>query len=205
MVMICKYQKSYIKNSLDKLLESSIENTETICKYIIAEQNEINIKESTKEGKIKVLVDLVKFLNYIELNKVSKEDILCYLNRYRKSEEIDPEHCWIGTSNNRQLILLKFFRWLNDPDNHDRKKRKTPTCMSGVKRLTRKEISRYSPSDLWTPREAEVFLKYCPSKRDKAYLSMALDTSARPHELLNIKIEDVKFKTSADGLKQYAE
>ena len=35
-----------------------------ICDYIIAEQNEINIKESTKEGKIKVLLDLLKFLNY---------------------------------------------------------------------------------------------------------------------------------------------
>ena len=51
--MICKYQKSYIKNSLDKLLDNYIENTEIICKYITAEQNEINIKESTKEGKIK--------------------------------------------------------------------------------------------------------------------------------------------------------
>jgi hypothetical protein len=39
-VMTCKYQKSYIRNSLDKLLDNSIENTETICKYIIAEQND---------------------------------------------------------------------------------------------------------------------------------------------------------------------
>jgi hypothetical protein len=57
--MICKYQNS-IRKSLDKLLEKSVENTEIICKYIIAEQNEINIKESTKEGKIKVIEGLVK-------------------------------------------------------------------------------------------------------------------------------------------------
>lgn len=72
---ICKYQKPYIKNSLDKLLENNIENGEIICNYIIAEQNEINIKESTKEGKIKVLIDLLKFLNYKDLKKVTKEDI----------------------------------------------------------------------------------------------------------------------------------
>jgi hypothetical protein len=35
--------------------------------------------------------------------------------------------------------------------------------MTGIKRLTRKEVSRYKPSDLWTIRECEIFLKYCPS------------------------------------------
>jgi integrase len=77
--------------------------------------------------------------------------------------------------------------------------------MKGVKRLSRKEVSRYKPSDLRTARESEVFLKYCPSKRDRAFFAMAMDTSARPHELLNLKIEDLKFKTSSDGSKQYAE
>lgn len=106
---ICKYQKPYIRKSLDKLFENSIGNTEIICKYIIAEQNEVNIKESTKEGKIKVLVDLIKFLDFKDLQDITKEDILSYLNRYRKSEVIDPNHSWIGTWNNRHLILLKFF------------------------------------------------------------------------------------------------
>ena len=51
-IAICKYQKIFIIKSLDKLLEISPGNTEIICKYIIAEQNEINIKESTKEALI---------------------------------------------------------------------------------------------------------------------------------------------------------
>jgi hypothetical protein len=37
------------------MLEKSIENAKIICNYIIAEQNEINIKKSTKEGKIRFL------------------------------------------------------------------------------------------------------------------------------------------------------
>ncbi|MDN5847844.1 MAG: site-specific integrase, partial [Candidatus Nitrosocosmicus sp.] len=202
---ICKYQKPFIRKSLDRLLEISFENTETICKYIIAEQNEINIKESTKEGKIKVLVDLVKFLDYKDLKKVTKEDIFSYLNRYRKPEEADPQHRWIGTWNNRHLILLKFFRWLYDPDNSDIKNRKSPKCMNGIKRLTRREVSRYKPSDLWTAKECEVFLKYCPSKRDRAFISMAIDTSCRPSELLNLRLEDIQFKANSNGTKQYAE
>jgi integrase len=103
------------------------------------------------------------------------------------------------------MVLLKFFRWLNDPNNPDSKNRKIPKCMTGIRRLTRREVSRYKPSDLWTIKECEIFLKHCPSKRDRAFLSMALDTSARPHEILSLKIEDIQFRISTDGLKQYAE
>jgi integrase len=77
--------------------------------------------------------------------------------------------------------------------------------MIGMKRLRRREVPRYKPADLWTQRECDVFLKYCPSKRDKAYLSMALDTSCRPSELLNLRVEDIKFKSNSNGTKQYAE
>ena len=167
-ISICKYQRLFIKKSLNKILEISPSNTDIICKYIIAEQNEINIKESTKEGKIKVLINLVKFLDFKDFPDITKEDIFSYLNRFRKSEDDDPDHRWIGTWNNRHMVLLKFFRWFHDQDNPDIKNRKYPDCMRGIKRLGRKEVSRYKPSDLWTSRESEVFLKYCPSKRDKA-------------------------------------
>ena len=82
--LICKHQKQFIITSLKKLLDNSIENTKIICNYIIAEQNEINIKESTKEGKIKVLVDFVNFTNYKNLEKITKVDVLSYLNKFRK-------------------------------------------------------------------------------------------------------------------------
>jgi integrase len=102
------------------------------------------------------------------------------------------------------MIFLKFFRWLYNKDEPDQRKRITPLCMQGIKRLTRKEKSPYKPSDLWTEEEHELFLKYCPSKRDKAFHAMANDTSARPHELLNLKIKDIVFKRAENGI-QYAE
>ena len=67
-------------------------------------------------------------------------------------------------------------------------------CMRRIKRLWRKEVSRYKTSDLWTWEEGEVFLKYCPSKRDKAYLFMVLDTSFRLSELLNLHLISVTPK-----------
>ena len=38
----------------------------------------------------------------------------------------------------------------------------------------------------------------------QSFHAMANDTSARPHELLNLKIKDIKFKITSDGI-QYAE
>jgi hypothetical protein len=84
---ICKYQKKYVKNSLGNLLEKSPNNTKVICKYIITEQNEINIKELTKEGKIKTLIDIAKFLDFKDFDGMTKENIFSYLNRFRKSED----------------------------------------------------------------------------------------------------------------------
>ncbi len=63
-LLICKDQKHYVQKLLNDLLEKSKENALIISDYIIAEQNEINLKDSTKEGKIKVLADLLKFLNH---------------------------------------------------------------------------------------------------------------------------------------------
>jgi integrase/recombinase XerD len=73
----------------------------------------------------------------------------------------------------------------------------------GIKRLKRKEISCYKPSDLWTQEDDLVFLKWVTNKRDRCYHTMARDLSARPHEILNLRIKDVVFKTA--GNKQYAE
>jgi integrase/recombinase XerD len=73
----------------------------------------------------------------------------------------------------------------------------------GIKQLKRKEISCYKPSDLWSQEDDLLFLKWATDKRDRSYHTMARDLSARPHEILNLKIKDIVFKT--DGNKQYAE
>jgi integrase len=74
----------------------------------------------------------------------------------------------------------------------------------GIKQLKRKEISCYKPSDLWTQEDDLVFLKWVTNKRDRCYHTMARDLSARPHEILNLKIKDIVFKTVVGG-KQYVE
>ena len=72
------------------MAQESVTNVTVICEYIIAEKNEINIKESTKEGKIKCLVRLSTYLNHKSFYTISKQDVLNYLNSLKKPECTDP-------------------------------------------------------------------------------------------------------------------
>jgi integrase len=202
---ITKYSsKPYYRQALLKLAKINSDNANIICDYILAEQTEINIKESTKEGKIKVLIWLSNRLDNKLYHLMTKNDLLEYLNSLRRPASEDPTCKWIGSYNGRQMILLKFFKWLYNPNEPNAKARLNPPCILGVKKLPRQEKSPYKPSSLWEAREHAVFLKYCPSKRDRCYHALANDMSARPHEILNLKIRDILFKVTEDSI-QYAE
>ena len=54
--------KLYFNKILKKLVEKNSDNANIICEYIIAEETELNIKNSTKESRIKVLVWISNFL-----------------------------------------------------------------------------------------------------------------------------------------------
>jgi integrase len=119
-------------------------------------------------------------------------------------------HKWVGTYNLGVVILYRFFKWLYYPDVSDPKRRnelsaleKKPDCIIGIKQLKRKEVSCYKPTDLWTQEDDLIFLKWVTNKRDRCYHTMARDLSARPHEILRLRIRDIVFKTARN--KQYAE
>jgi hypothetical protein len=95
-------------------------------------------------------------------------------------------------------MLSKFFKWLYYP-NEDFRKRLIPNCMQGIRKLPRKEKTSYKPSDIWEVREHAMSLKYCPYKRDNCYYALARDMSARPHEILNLKLIYKKCVIGAMG------
>jgi integrase len=132
------------------------------------------------------------------------------LDKCRKLESEDPLHKWIGSYDVKRVILTRFFKWLYYPGIDSPKKRnelsseeRKPECIMGIAKLKRKEISCYKPSDLWTQEDDLLFLKWVTNKRDRCYHTMARDLSARPHEILNLKIKDIVFKTV--DKYQYAE
>jgi integrase len=194
----------YVSRIYRELAEINPENARIIYEYIEAEKLEINIKESTKADKIKKLCWLSRYLNHKSFKNMTKQDVVNYLDSIRKPDSEDPGHRSIGTYNGIRMVLLKFFRWLYNPDEQDHRKRTTPPCMNGIKELPRKEKSPYRPEDMWKSEDHAIFLKYCNVPRDRCWHAMANDTSARPHELLRLKIKDIIFKKSNNGI-QYAE
>jgi hypothetical protein len=141
---ITEHQRRYIRNIFLMMTQVNPTNASTLYDYIVAQQNELNIKESTKESSIKRIIWLSAYLNYKPFHEVTKDDILAYLNsRVKKPVAVDPTHKWIGTYNGTQMVLSSFFKWLYNPDEPDTRKRITPPCMRGTKRLPRQEKSPF--------------------------------------------------------------
>ena len=138
-----------------------------------------------------------------QFKDMTREDILSFLDSLRRIESVDPLHKWIGTYNVYRIQLMRFFKWLYSPD-IGQKNRPKPSIIENIPQLKRKEKSIYKPTDLWTPEDDSLFLKYCPNARDRCYHTMSRDSAARPHELLKLRTKDVVFKLTPDK-KQYAE
>jgi len=94
------------------------------------------------------IVYLENYHKHKDLDKLDRNDIVTFLDSYRKSETVDPLHRWVGTYNIRLMIIYKFFRWLNSL-NHNKlaemttTERIVPPIVKGVKKLKRKEKSSY--------------------------------------------------------------
>ena len=74
--------RPYFNKILKELAKKNLENAIIICDYIIAEQIEINIQNSTKETKIKILRWLTNhFQDSKSFRNMTKHDILDYLNK----------------------------------------------------------------------------------------------------------------------------
>jgi integrase len=180
----------------------SNDNALSISDFILATKSEINLSDSYRKLIITVLGELSAFHNQTAFRNISRGDVLSYLNSLRKPEASDPLHGWIGTYDNYITVITKFFKWFYNPSIEPNKRPK-PKVVENIPKLKRKEESTYKPSDLWSKEDDLLFLKYCPSKRNKCYHTVARDTSCRPHELLKLRIKDIVFKIS--GNRQYAQ
>ena len=177
------------------------ENSLTIVNFVMSLNTEINPSTNYKTTIIDVLCRLSRHIEK-DFKNMSRQDVLDFLESYRKPEASDPLHKWIGTCNLYRTLLIKFFKWLYYPE-IESKKRPKPAIVENIPELKRKEQSIYKPSDMWTAEDDLLFLKYCPSKRMKCYHAISGDLSARPSEILSLKIKDITWKRVEN--KQYAE
>ena len=168
--------------------------------YLKAMEIEVNPSKNYKSIITSALNYLSQFHKDKPYTKMKRDDIVAFLNSLKKPN--DPSHKWIGTYNLYLKCIIKFFKWLYSP-NLEPKQRLKPKVVENIPELKRKETSIYKPTDLWTLEDDLLFLKWCPSKRDRCYHAISRDLSARPHEILSLKLKDIIFKSV--GSKQYAE
>jgi integrase len=186
-----------------KLRELPEDNALTIVNYILSLKNEINLSDGYRKLNIYVFYSISKFFNNRKTYKeLTRDDLVRFLDSLRKPEESDPLHKWIGTYNIYRVLLIRFFKWLYYPDIEQRKRPK-PSVIENIPQLKRREQSIYKPSDLWSMDDDLLFLKYCPSTREKCYHMISRDLSCRPNEILKLKLKDIHFKNSDNY--QYAE
>jgi integrase/recombinase XerD len=196
---VCADLPPYVKTHLsDKI---SRENASTIIEYVEALKTETNLSIFYKQAVIDTFTTLAKFhhngggngAKSKSFKNMTRDDIVAFLNRLRKSEEQDRKHRWIGTYNQNVIHLNRFFKLLHYPL-VDRRERPRSEVMQNITKLRRKEESNYEGHELWLDPDCNhIFLRYCPVVRDRAFHAMMLDTSSRPKELMNARIEDVQF------------
>jgi integrase len=125
----------------------------------------------------------------------------------QKSRTEDPDQSWISTQRTMGLPLLKFFKWLSYPDltTQQRKRlprEKWPKVLERFELQTKQAGSSKTPikdSDIWKEKDIAIFLKYCTDNpRLRLYHAMAWETSARPSELLQLKIGDIEDNIQVD-------
>ena len=98
-------------------LPGNKEHVLTICDYISSLKSEINPSDYYRRD---VIILLCNFLIFFENDKsfkdITREDLLSFLDSFRKIESVDPLHKWIGTYNLYRIHLMRFFKWVYSPD-----------------------------------------------------------------------------------------
>jgi integrase/recombinase XerD len=186
--------QAYVKRHL--LERISPVNAAAIVDYMHALTSETNPSDYSRQTTMMTLKQLAEFKDNKtkSFKKMTRDDILSFLNRLRKPNDQDPLHHWIGTYNNNVITINRFFRWLFHPLLVP-SERPTPVPITNVRKLKRRETEIYKDSDLWLDPDCNrMFFKHVKSFRDKAFHALMLDTSCRPKELMNAKIKDLEFK-----------
>ena len=130
-----------------------------------------------------------------EFKDITREDVLKFLDKRKKSIDADPDKKWVRTWNDYLSRLVGFYRWLyNHEITRDREDWNTPEPFSTIKKKKNKRDSSYTPNDVWEIDDLLLAIKYCDNIRDKAVLTIGWDMVSRNHELVKVKIKDIIIK-----------
>ncbi|MGH9926825.1 MAG: hypothetical protein ACRD5B_15765 [Nitrososphaeraceae archaeon] len=85
-------------------------NSETVTEYINALQIEISLTAAYRDLNEWAVRKLSQFHKNKSFTHIMREEIISFLNSYKKTDSQDPLHKWIGTYNIVRAILIRFFK-----------------------------------------------------------------------------------------------
>jgi len=100
----CPHIKQHL---LTKILR---ENCKTIVNYVLDFQTEVSPSTTYRIYINTRLKHFSEFHKSTSFKNITRQDIIDYLDSYRKPETIDPLRQWIGTYNTIRICLQRFFR-----------------------------------------------------------------------------------------------
>jgi integrase len=201
-------------------LESD-EDKELVADFILNWSNDSKngtpMPPNTKASYIAALTILSKYIKnkrnggvYKPFRNITRDDFFAdqepkgYLRSLKRELEDDPDQKWASTHNTRGAKYLPFWKWLTQPD-LPREERQTPPQLKGYRRVKRKVKTNVKREHHWTPQEHVVFLKYCEDLRIVCFHTIHMETGARPDELLELKLGDIKIVTEPSTGKKKCE
>lgn len=108
---------SCLRPDANRYLQSiSIPNALVIINYITSMRTEINLSDNYRRDLIILLCRFSRANHHKPFKQVTRQDVVAFLDSFRKAEEIDSLHKWIGTYNLYRTHVLRFFKWLYYPD-----------------------------------------------------------------------------------------
>jgi integrase len=186
---------------------------ELVADFIVDCVNKENIRTGTRRAYLVALARLCTHVKqYKSLEAITAKDLSAYLDsiKPKDAETKDPDQSWISTQRAYGLPLVKFFKWLAYPDATPQERRylerdRLPPVLRGIVLQTKKgSKSPIKAKDIWNDEDTAVFLRHCKdNSRLRFYHALAIETSGRPGELLQLKIGDIQIQTDAEG-KPYA-
>ena len=130
-----------------------------------------------------------------KLGKITKEDVIAFLDKRKKSVEVDPEKKWQRTWNDYLARLTGFYKWFSNQDSEtSRDEWETPEPIKSIKKKKNRRYSSYSPNDVWTQDELLLAVKYCDNIRDKVIFTLCWDIASRNQEIVKMRIRDIVIK-----------
>jgi integrase len=180
---------------------------ELLADFIIDSIKRENLTLATKRTYVIGLVYLSRYFgNKKSFEEFTNTDLANYINSYQKEWAQDPDRSWISTQRTSGWPLLKFYKWHAYPKLTPQERKllsgdKLPAVLQGIV-LQRKKGSKtpVKQKDIWDEKDTAIFLKYCTDNpRLRFYHALAYETSARPSELLQLKIGDIEIQTDDNG------